>query len=108
MGININLKHEWQTFHDKNPEVYELFERFAFMTIKSGFDHYGSMAILQRVRWHKDVETNDELFKINNNHAPFYARLFMKNHPQHEGFFRTRKSTADEPDELEGQEEMFE
>lgn len=104
MDVSKNLKHEFEKFHSENPEVYDLFERFTLMVIQRGFEHYGAMSIFQRIRWHTDVETNDESYKINNNHVPFYARLFMKNHPQHEGFFRTRKSVADE---LEGQQEMF-
>ena len=47
--------------------------------------------MLQRIRWHTQVETNDLSFKINNNHAPYYARHFMEQNPEHKGFFRTRR-----------------
>jgi hypothetical protein len=40
------------------------------------------------------IETADEDFKINNNHRAYYARLWMREHPQYDGFFRTRRVVA--------------
>ena len=81
----------WQEFHDANPGVYSLVERFTKQAIDAGYKHYGMMSILQRVRWHTMIETDGDSFKINNNHAPYYARHFMQENPQYDGFFRTRK-----------------
>ena len=66
--------------------VYSLIERFTKQAINAGLRHYGMMSIVQRVRWHTQVETDDGTFKLNNNHAPYYARHFMQQNPQHEGF----------------------
>ena len=81
----------WRDFHEANPNVYRLIERFTKQAIGAGFKHYGMMSIIQRVRWHTQIETDDLSFKINNNHAPYYARHFMEQNPEHEGFFRTRR-----------------
>jgi len=83
---------KWQDFHEANPGVYRLIKHFTFQAIDAGLEHYGMQSVLERVRWHTDMATrNNDGFKINNNHAPFYARLFMNDYPQHAGFFRTRK-----------------
>ena len=50
--------------------------------------------IFNAIRWETDINATGE-FKINNNAKPFYARKFMKEHPQYNGFFRKRHSKAD-------------
>lgn len=86
-----NLKAEFLTFHAANPHVYKLFDRFTQQVISRGFDHYSADAILHRVRWHTTIETTDAAgFKINNNWAAFYSRLWMIRNPKFEGFFETR------------------
>jgi hypothetical protein len=71
--------------------VYELFKRFAFEVIRRGHKHYSANAIFERIRWHTDIETNGDPFKLSNNHRAYYARLFMHDHPEYEGFFRTKE-----------------
>ncbi len=90
------LVREFRQFHSDNPHVYELFKRFTFQTIRAGRTYYSSDAICHRIRWHTNVETRayDE-FKINDHYTAFYARMFMRECPQHDGFFRTRASMAD-------------
>ena len=84
-------KQEWWEFHKGNPKVYQLFKRFAFEAIAAGCQNFGTNAIIERIRWETQVVTSDVDFKINNNHAPYYARLFMHDHPHHDNFFRTRQ-----------------
>ena len=88
----MTLKQIWWAYHKQNPKVYELFERFTFEVIDAGFKHYSAMAIIQQIRWHTDVVTRGDNFKINNNHVPYYSRLFAHNHPQHADFFRFRSA----------------
>ncbi len=85
---------KFEEFHAKNPHVYELVKHFTKQVIDAGHKHYGIQTILERIRWHTSVENSSEPFKVNNNHGPFYARRFMEEHPQHEGFFRTRYRRA--------------
>lgn len=87
----MSLKADWWDFHKENPQVWQLFEHFTNQVIAAGHKHYSAAAIIQRIRWHTDVETTDAAFKINNNHHPYYARYFHHVHPQHDGFFRTRE-----------------
>ena len=90
------LEAEFERFHANNPHVYELFKRFTAEAILAGMKHYSAAAVFHRIRWHTEVETRgDDVFKINQNHCPYYGRLFMKDHPTFEGFFRTRVVEGD-------------
>ena len=92
-----SLKRKWWEFHKQNPEVYELVERFTFDVIRREFENYSINSVFERIRWHTDVETRgDAPFKLSNNHRAYYARFFMHNHPEHQGFFKTKETTNEE------------
>ena len=82
-------------YHQENPQVYRAFERFTLQTIQRGFDHYSAKGIFELVRWHSGTSAEGDNYKVNNNYTPFYARMFEGKHPQHDGFFRKRKSKFD-------------
>ncbi len=84
------LEQEFLEFHGNNPMVYELFKRFAFEAIWRGCRHLSAGLVAERIRWETDVETDGDGFKINNNHRAYYARLFVRDYPEHAEFFRTR------------------
>ena len=82
---------QFKVFHMANPHVFVLFARFAFQLINAGRENYGTMDVIGRVRWESAIKTTGEIVKINNNYAPYYARLFHVANPKHDGFFRTRR-----------------
>ncbi len=84
-------KKAWWAFHKANPHVYKLFEELTFRAIARGRQRYSAQTIIEQIRWHFDIETGDESFKLNDHHKPYYARYFMHLHPEHEGFFETRQ-----------------
>jgi hypothetical protein len=85
-------------FHAAHPEVWAWFCHFTFEKINEGFKHYSAQhGVFARIRWETDKAIVDEnTFKINNNHSPFYARGFMMTYPEHDGFFRLRVMTSTE------------
>ena len=86
----------WE-FHKKHPEVWSLFVRFTFEIINRGFQNYSVNAIFERIRWENDAGGDGRTtFKMGNNYRAFYARRFMKEYPEHEGFFRTRRQNSQE------------
>ena len=95
----MTLKDNWRKFHNENPEVYELVERFTFDAIRAGRKHFSIKAIFERIRWYTAVETRGEPFKLSNNHRPYYARHFMEMNPKYKGFFRTNRVPTDLPDQ---------
>jgi hypothetical protein len=86
---------EFDIFHRNNPQMFALFERFSLAAIKAGREHFGAQTVIERIRWYTDVESHGDQFKINNDYAAFYSRLFEELHPVHKGFFRKRRSVAD-------------
>jgi len=71
-----------------------MFVHFAFQIIEAGADHYSAACICEQIRWHTDLKTKGHGYKINDHHTAYYARLFHLAYPQHEGFFRNRKTSA--------------
>lgn len=84
------LEAEFWKFHAANPHVYELFDQFTRQSIGAGRKHFSATIVFERIRWATMVETvGSPDFKMSNNHRPYYARLWMRNNPEHRGFFRT-------------------
>lgn len=82
------------TYHRQNPEIYELFKRFAMEAKSNGMEHFGAAAICERIRWHVAVERRNDEFKVNNNYRSCYTRLLILDHPEFSDFFQTRRSRA--------------
>lgn len=76
----------WQQFlefHKNHPEVYEEYKKDIMEILKSGCDLYSAYLVRENDRWNSKR-------KINNNHTPYYARLFIEEFPQYKSFFRLR------------------
>lgn len=85
---------EFPQYHFDNPHIYEAFKKYTFLSIGKGFKNFSAQFIFEVIRWETSVNGND-MYKINNNFRAFYSRLFMNQHPEYEGYFRTRKSKWD-------------
>ena len=93
------LQAEFDRYHQENPKVYEAFKRLTFQLINAGRENFSASAVVERIRWGVSIgEYGPDDFKINNNYRAFYARLFHVEHPQHDGFFRTRKQKSVDED----------
>ena len=92
---------QFMEFHKENPHVYELFKRYTKAAMTTGREHYSAKAIFERIRWHTDIETNESLgFKLNNNHCPYYTRMFAAQFPNQAAFFRTRVLSSEKPEQF--------
>ena len=89
------LTNKFLAYHQENPHIWEMFERFALQAIKSGQTRLSADLIIQRLRWETMLSAIKDNYKINDHYSADYARLFMEKHPQYNGFFalrcRTRK-----------------
>lgn len=81
---------QFERFDAANPQVYEEIVRRARQMKVRGYRHYGMHTILHVIRWHTDMKTAGEPFKINNNYSSRYARKLISEYPEFEGFFSTR------------------
>ena len=83
-------KKKWWEWHKENPQVWDKFKEYTFDAIGSGRRHYSHWAIVNRIRWNKEIETSGEDFKISNDYISFYARLFHAKYPEYDGFFKLK------------------
>ncbi len=94
----MNKQFEFNKFHKDNPQIYALFQQEVFKAIRSGKKKLSARTIIEFIRWNIFLKTvNDEDYKINNNHIAYYARMFMNDHPEHEGIFELRTIANAEP-----------
>ena len=85
---------DFNIYHEENPQVYEAFKKFTFQAIAKGRKYFSSEMVINRLRWYTQVESNSDIFKINNNYKAFYSRKFEEDFPKYKGFFRKRRSVA--------------
>lgn len=88
-GIDTELDHKFNEYHAKNPHIFQEFCRLTLRAIDRGHRKMGAQMILEVMRWKTDFAGGDG-FKINNNYAAYYSRLFEAKYPTHKGLFRTR------------------
>ena len=86
------MNKHWRIFtriHQEKPEIYKEFKKASFELINAGVPRYSAYGIMHVVRF-LTIQTMlpGEDFKINNNVIPFYARLFVREYPQHKNFFK--------------------
>lgn len=86
----ITLMNRFNNFNRDNPEVYELFKRFTFQAINKGHTRLSAWMIANRIRWETQIETVNDDYKISNDYIALYSRKFMKDYPEHDGFFRIK------------------
>ena len=98
--FDVETQSRFDAYHAENPQVYAMFERFTLEALRRGANHLGAAAVRERIRWETSVSGNDG-YKFNNVYTPYFARLFVQNHPEHAGVFRTRKAKADDEMGLE-------
>ena len=88
------LSQAFERYHRDNPDIYNQFKRFAFELICAGRKYVSADMVMHRVRFESEIRGKGQ-FKCNNNFVAGYARLFMLEHPEHDGIFRTRRSRED-------------
>lgn len=81
-------------YHKTNPHLYAAFKSIALRAINIGFRNYGAKGIFEIIRWERKEKGLGD-FKINNNFAPLFARVFENEYPQYADFFRKRRSKFD-------------
>jgi hypothetical protein len=100
-------KENFKRYHAENPQVYDYFKHFALM-VTNRREFYSAKCIFHRVRWETMISGIDDEYKIDDGWISHYARKFMEDYPEHEGFFKTRNrknsyhyvEEGDEEDEL--------
>ena len=90
--VKMTREESFQLFHNQNRAIYRMLLLRAMNMKRYGFPGYSMRTLWEVLRWdiHRGKIKTTDKFKLNNNHAPFYARLLMANRPELRGFFETR------------------
>ena len=75
-----------------NLHVWEAFCEQAFKVRNRGFKHYSARTIVQVMRHHSAITEVGGMWKINDHHAPYLARLFDKRFPNLVGLWEYRET----------------
>lgn len=83
---------KFDEYHRLNPQVANALEQMAYDLIKRGRRKIGIKMLMEVLRWNYQMKTDDPNsdFKINNNYAPYYARLLIARNPQWADVFELR------------------
>ena len=87
------LQEEFNAYHKRSPQIYQKLKTLALRLKRVGASTYGMKALFEILRYNALLQS-DQKFKLCNNHAPYYARLLMKQEPQLAGFFYVRALTS--------------
>ena len=90
-GYTETVLAKFKEFHLANPAVYDEFRKLAIAIKNTGRAHYSAEIIINTIRWHRDLQTTGEVFKLNNDFKPLYARLLAYQFPEFLEFFEFRK-----------------
>ena len=53
-----SIRVRFETFHKENPQIWELFEKYALEAMRKGRTHFGAKMIGERIRWYTKIETS--------------------------------------------------
>lgn len=88
------ITEKFKVFHDNNPHVYEELVSLARQVKDTGKSKYGIKALFEVVRFHYDIKTTGDYFKLNNNYTALYARMIMEKEQDLKDFFSLRTRTS--------------
>lgn len=81
----------FERFHSENPHIFLLFVKYALEAKRRGYDKFGAKAIVERMRWHLNIETTGDYFLLNNDFTAHYSRKAMDEIEELKGFFHLRE-----------------
>ena len=83
------LDKRFKSYHRRNPHIYEQLKIMSLRLKNVGVEKYGMKALFEILRFNALLSV-DNNFELNNNYAPLYARLLMKQEEELQGFFKIR------------------
>ena len=99
------LRRAFLEFHHANPWVYDRLVAICKAFKACGRDRYSMRTIICVLRFEADMRTTGETVivdggetrrvKLNNNHSPYYARMFVEEYPEFKAFFEFRRAEGD-------------
>ena len=92
----ISIREGFEKFNKENPHIFKAFENEALRALSMGRTKISAKLLINWIRWHEFVTSNDESFKINDAYQSYYARHFVAKYPQYHNVFDFRKLRNEE------------
>lgn len=95
----LTIEQAFWRFHHDNPHVYRRLVNLAREWRKRRGDDapVGIGMLFEVLRWQDAMQTEGDLFRLNNNYRSYYARLIMDRNRDLDGIFHLRALHAAEP-----------
>ena len=91
----VSIDEAFKKFHTNNPDAYSWFKNYFYYFKGRGKKHISAKLIAECVRMEPTLKTKSELFKLDNCFVSRYARLLVKDFPQHAKYFEFRRLKSD-------------
>lgn len=82
---------KFELFHVENPDVYRAFCREVDKLWAKGFRRFGSQGVFWLIRANYGISAEGREFALNAGYAAHYARKYLRDHPERDGFFGLRE-----------------
>ena len=96
--VGDTIETRFEKFHALNPHVFNALRDLALSLKRGGQRQYSIAALFEVLRFRGALRTQGDGFKLNNSYRALYARKLMKDVPDLQGFFETRRR-HNEPEE---------
>jgi hypothetical protein len=84
------LERRFAEFHKANPQIYRALARQAEQLLDQGRRRIAIAELVEELRYHEDLGTRADPFKLNNSHRAFYSRLLIYRNRSLEGVIEIR------------------
>jgi len=86
------IEARFEQFVIEAPELYDFLVARAREMRARGFSRYGIKSLYEVARFHFSMTRKPgEEYKLNNDYTALFARKIMRDHPDLDGFFETRR-----------------
>lgn len=87
---SLSIDERFAIFHAANPHVADALEALARQWVAAGRKKLGAKALMERLRWESGIQTEGDVYRLNNDYSSRYSRLLAKRHPEWTDLFETR------------------
>lgn len=92
-----NDTRQWKRFREydeRNPHIWDAFVEVTELALKKGYSRIGAAFIGNIIRWERPEMADFDIYKVNNDFFPYYARKYMKKFPDKQTVFEIRRLRA--------------
>lgn len=92
---NTRLWKKFLKYDEQNPQYWQEFCKRAYEFIDKGYDRIGAKLITETIRWDEECRRRKISYNFSNDFHAYYARKFLKIHPQYKDLFELRPVKRD-------------